>query len=79
MSSTLERLMVEAMQLPATQRLGLAQRLLDSLPETELLDARWFRETSRRIAAIESGEVELIPYESAMAQIHGLLKQEDQA
>ena len=61
----------EALSLPAEMRLKLIEKLIDSLnlPTKESIDKLWIEEVERRVAEIESGEVELISGEKVMDNI----------
>jgi putative addiction module component (TIGR02574 family) len=52
-----------ALSLPGEARAELADRLLESLDESDQdeIDARWTREAEGRIAAFERGEISAIP------------------
>ncbi len=71
MESQLERVQHEALGLPAAERAALVERLLESL-ETEGaagFDEAYLAELEQRSADIDSGAVELIPWDEAMAQL----------
>ena len=74
MSSQLEIVVVEALKLSAEERARLADRLLASLSEDAEVEEAWAIEVERRIAAIESGRVQLIPAAEAIAQARAALK-----
>jgi len=61
------RVLEEALALPAAERTKLAERLLSSLdPDSqEPLSEEWAEEIESRIAAFERGELEAIPAEEA--------------
>jgi putative addiction module component (TIGR02574 family) len=63
-----------AMQMTKSSRARLAEMLLVSLDEEDEIEAAWGEEIERRVAQIDSGEVELIPGEQVMAELHSLLK-----
>lgn len=75
MDTELEKLEAEALKLTPGERAALAQRLLASLEEeyTEIEDA-WAQEVERRIAEVESGAVQVIPIEEALARVRAALK-----
>ena len=55
-----------ALQLPHAERALLAERLLESLDDTDAdftLSPEWQAEIARRVADIESGKAKLIPAE----------------
>ena len=74
MSSQLEIVEAEALKLSAEERARLADRLLASLSEDAEVEEAWAIEVERRIAAIESGRVQLIPAAEAIAQARAALK-----
>ncbi len=57
MSSTVEKLEAEALQLPAAERARLVERLIASLDTDPEIEAAWAAEVERRHAEIESGAV----------------------
>ena len=61
----------KALSLPANDRIGLVERLLSSLnlPTQPDVDKLWADEAERRVAQIDSGEVELIPGETIFERI----------
>ena len=73
MSSTTLKLLEDALQLPETERADLAARLLESLdPETDAdVQAAWDAELGRRLADLESGRVQPVPWPAAQARIFG--------
>lgn len=69
MGRRLELLQSEALQLTSGERAAFAQVLLASLDDDVELDEAWALETERRIAAIESGESQVVSIENALAQV----------
>jgi putative addiction module component (TIGR02574 family) len=69
MSSTVEALEVEALQLSATGRARLIERLIASLDVDPGVEDAWAAEVERRNAEIESGAVSLIPGPNAVAKL----------
>jgi putative addiction module component (TIGR02574 family) len=65
MSQVTEALYQIAMTLPETERVSLADRILDSVSPEEgvQLHPAWKEEIRRRLAQIDSGEVTPIPWE----------------
>ncbi|HEX9276264.1 MAG TPA: addiction module protein, partial [Casimicrobiaceae bacterium] len=53
MSSTLEALEAEALQLPEAERARLVERLIASLDADPKVEEAWAAEVERRLAAIE--------------------------
>lgn len=59
----------EVLRLPAAERALLVQALVASLDEDASVEEAWAAEVDRRIAQIESGEVQLIPGSEALAKL----------
>jgi putative addiction module component (TIGR02574 family) len=74
METELEKLEAEALKLTLGERAALAQRLLASLEEDAEIEEAWAAEVERRIAAVESGSVQLIPIAEALAQVRARLE-----
>ena len=74
MSTTVEELATQAIALSAADRVRLAGLLLASLPDEEEAgaDIAWDREIGRRVEAIASGQVHLIPASEVHAQARKL-------
>ena len=76
--ATLEEIFRDAMALPPDARAELTERLVESLAQDvspEITSAQ-LAEVWRRISQVESGEVELIPGDEALAQVRNLLAQD---
>lgn len=69
MSSTVEALEAEALQLSAAERARLIERLIASLDVDPEVEAAWAAEVERRNAEIESGVVSLISGPEALAKL----------
>lgn len=71
MSSTLAELKEQAAQLPERERAELALSLIESLdePADEDVEEAWRIEIERRVAQVESGEVQLIPGDEVFARL----------
>ena len=70
MSSNALRLLDEALQLPDQDRAELALRLLDSVGEpTDQVERAWIEEAKQRLAEIESGQVQTVPWSEARVRI----------
>ena len=71
MTAITEKVLDEALDLPADERLSLVDRLIASLnlPTQTEIDRLWAAEAERRLAQIDRGEVELIPGEQVFADI----------
>ena len=73
--ATSEEIFRDAMALPPEARAELTERLVESLAQDvspEITEAQ-LAEVRRRIAQVESGEVELIPGDEALARVRNLL------
>lgn len=66
-----DKLLEEALLLPADERASLVEKLLQSLnlPNEAEVDRLWIEEAERRVSQIEAGEVEVIPGEQVFAMI----------
>ena len=66
-----DKLLEEALLLPADERASLVEKLLQSLnlPTEAEVDRLWVEEAERRVSQIEAGEVEVIPGEQVFAKI----------
>ncbi len=71
MATGSDRVVDEALSLPADERLGLIESLLTSLnlPLQPEIERAWAEEAERRVAEIDRGEVELIPGETVFEKI----------
>lgn len=69
MSSTLEAIEAEALQLSAAERARLVERLIATLDTDPEVEEAWAAEVERRNAEIESGAVSLIPGPEALASL----------
>ena len=69
MSSTVETLEAEALQLSGAERARLVERLIASLDIDPEVEEAWASEVERRNAEIESGAVSLIPGPKALATL----------
>ena len=69
MSSTVETLEAEALQLSAAERARLVERLIASLYIDPEVEEAWASEVERRNAEIESGAISLIPGLEALAKL----------
>lgn len=75
--ATSEEIFRDAMALPADARAELTERLVESLAQdisSEITTAQ-LAEVRRRITQVESGEVELVPGDEALARVRNLLAQ----
>lgn len=69
MSSKVEALEAEALQLSAAERARLVERLIASLDIDPEVEEAWAAEVERRNAEIESGAVALISGPEALAKL----------
>jgi hypothetical protein len=71
-----EKIIAEALQLPATLRALVAERLIESLDlgETEGLSPEWREEVARRCREIDEQLVELSSAESVLARAYAALQ-----
>jgi len=67
--STVETLEAEALQLPASERARLIQRLIAGLDSDPAIEEAWAAEVERRHAEIENGAVSLLPGPEALATL----------
>ena len=76
MSPDVSELLKKALALPPEARAALAGSLLESLddePSDEGVEAAWNEEIKRRIEEIDSGKVQMIPYEEVRRRLAALL------
>ncbi len=66
-----DKLLEEALLLPADERASLVEKLLQSLnlPTEAEVNRLWVEEAERRVSQIEAGEVEVIPGEQVFTKI----------
>ena len=71
MVATNDRVIEEALSLPADVRISLIEKLLTSLnlPVDEEIDRLWAEEAERRVSQIEKGKVKLVPGEEVFTKI----------
>lgn len=71
MTTTRDRVIEEALSLPADVRLNLVEKLLTSLnlPINEEIDRLWAEEAEHRVSQIEAGEVKMVPGEEVFSKI----------
>ncbi|MGQ0591166.1 MAG: addiction module protein [Gammaproteobacteria bacterium] len=67
--STVETLEAEALQLPASERARLIERLIAGLDSDPAIEEAWAAEVERRHAEIENGAVSLLPGPEALATL----------
>lgn len=69
MASSIEIIEAEALQLTATERARLIERLIASLDVDPEVDKAWAAEVERRNNEVESGELSLVSGPEAIAKI----------
>ncbi len=71
MERNLKEVFQEAVQLPERDRAALAGLLIETLdPVSEAdVEAAWSEEIKRRLAEVDAGKVELIPWEDVRAEL----------
>lgn len=78
MTKTAEALLRDALDLDERERADMAVALLESLEpavnQAEIEQA-WHEEVQRRIAAVDSGQAELIPWEEVRKQLFARLNE----
>lgn len=75
MSTAVERVMTEAMELPPVLRAFVAEKLIESLdaPDSPPLSTKWREEIQRRCAEMDLEAVELRDAESVFAKARAAL------
>jgi hypothetical protein len=75
MSTTAERVVVEALELPAPLRAFVAENLIESLdaPDSPPLSAKWRKEVRRRCAEMDRCTVELQDADKVFAKAYAAL------
>ena len=73
MSTNLEVLEAEVLQLPAVERSHLLELLIASLDSDPEVEAAWEREADRREAELESGSISAVSGQEAIAQLRARL------
>lgn len=71
MATTRDRILEEALSLPADLRLSLIENLLKSLnlPIDAEMDRLWAEEAERRLSQIETGDANMVPGEEVFSKI----------
>jgi putative addiction module component (TIGR02574 family) len=75
MSTRADTILGTALALPPDERAWLAEELIASLDEAQdaEVEAAWAAEIEKRIAQVESGEVQTVSWEDARARIRAKL------
>ena len=74
MSTNLEVLEAEVLQLAPVERSHLLERLIASLDSDPEVEGEWEREADRREAELESGSVSAVSGQEAIARLRARLK-----
>lgn len=71
MTAVVDRIIEEALMMPAEIRLSLVEKLITSLnlPIDGEIGRLWAEESERRIVQIEAGEVKLVPGKEVFSRI----------
>lgn len=71
MAVALEKFIDEVLLLPADARVGLVEKIIESLnlPTQPEIERMWSEEAERRISQIDKGEIDLIPGETVFSKI----------
>ena len=68
-------LLRQALTLSDTERAGLAEYLLDSLPAATTLSREWRHEIAARLAAFERGEMKATDWRESLARVEAKLRE----
>jgi putative addiction module component (TIGR02574 family) len=69
MISATKHILKEALRLPATERAGIADKLLSSLDNPDsAIDSIWKREVDHRIVAYRAGKIRTVSVEEALSK-----------
>ena len=70
MTELAQKLLRQAMRLPAPERAAVVEGLVESLDKPDpTLDALWLKEAESRIAAYRAGELGVVDAEDAFAEL----------
>ncbi len=72
MSATIEELETQVMNLGQADRTRILERLLARVEESPEIEASWIEEAMRRKAEVESGKVQLVPGNEAIARLEAM-------
>ncbi len=74
MTALVEKIYDEVLDLPSNDRLGLIDKLLESItPASRSIQDAWIQEAEKRLTEYEAGTVEAIPGEEVFRKIHNRL------
>ena len=72
MSTTIEELETQVMNLGQADRTRILERLLASVDESSEVEANWVQEAIRRKADVESGKIKLVSGNEAIARLEAM-------
>lgn len=72
MSATIEELETQVMNLGQADRTRILERLLASIDESPEVEASWVQEAIRRKADVDSGKIQLVPGNEAIARLEAM-------
>lgn len=74
MTAMAEKIYEEVLDLPSDERLGLIDKLLESIsPSTKSIQNAWIAEAEKRLAEYREGHTQAIPGEEVFQKIHARL------
>ena len=74
MTALAEKIYDEALDLPSNERLGLIDKLLESIsPSTQVIQEAWIAEAERRLVEYNAGNIKATPGEEVFKKIHARL------
>ena len=74
MTALAEKIYDEVLDLPSDERLGLIDKLLESItPAAQSIQDAWVKEAEKRLQEYKAGHVETIPGEKVFSKIYGRL------
>ena len=76
MGDRMDKILRQALNLPEDQRAEMAGALLESIEPTAEADVEqaWREEVARRIAALDAGEAETVPWERVREELYAKLR-----
>jgi len=74
MALTYKEIISEAMKLPPQERADLADRLWISVDTPQAVADAWDAEIERRVAQLDAGEVDTVPFEQVIAELRAKLR-----
>lgn len=74
MTELAEKIYGDALDLPSNERLGLIDKLLESIsPTVRSIQDAWIKEAEQRLAEYNTGRIEAIPGDEVFGKIHNRL------